>query len=147
MFSSIKYIEYDNDHRCNVYSIYDTCLVNQIITSPYGSPSLSHQSNRLSNTLTLMSIVKHYSMMNRNVALNIAYYYGWLFNDKGYKIDEKFIKQQLDTLNTLPSMNNASKYYHSVMRYVRDNRLLKKSYKPIFDEITFNSYEEDPPPW
>lgn len=123
MFSSIKYVEYDNYKKCNIYTLYDTCF-NKRIVSPFGSPSLKDHDNRLGNTLTMLSIIRHYETINRNVAPNIANYYVWLCFTKHYKIDELFIKKQFSVIDTLPNMNITKKYYNNTIRYIDDKQLL-----------------------
>jgi len=122
MFQSIDFIEYVQDGEYNKYYLVDSCFTGNI-NSPYGSPSLKLVKNRMGSTLTLLSIIKHYEVRNRNVALNLAYYYSWLCHSCGFYIDKAFIKKQLATID-LVFKNTKHKYYNSTCYYLQQRKLL-----------------------
>jgi len=122
MFQSIEFLDYTLDGEYNQYFLIDSCFVENI-NSPYGSPSLKLVKNRMGSTLTLLSIIKYYETRNRNVALNLAHYYGWLCHSCGFYIDKSFIKKQLATID-LVFKNTKNKYYNSTCYYLQQRKLL-----------------------
>lgn len=124
MFKSIQFSAFRSAKSYNVFHLQDTCF-SDYIHSPYNSPSLKSIPNAISSGLTLLTIVRHYESKNRNVALNLAYYYYWLNEGVGYYIDKAFIRKQLSTIDhVMPHMNFMKKYFHSVCYYLSSRHLL-----------------------
>jgi len=125
MFREVLYLAFDPEKGCNIYQLYDSCF-NATINSPCYSPSLSNSDDRLANTLTMFSIAKNYEFKNRNVALNLAYYYSWLSNFCGFYIDRAFIKKQFLLLDKIVrDANFMKKYFNNVCHYIACKRLLQ----------------------
>jgi hypothetical protein len=122
MFDSLNYVSFDPDHEYNMFNLYDTCFA-KTITTPNGSPSLANKMNSISNTLALLAVIKNYETMNRNVPLNIARYYHWLYCE-GYDVSKKLIKQQLSTLDRAMGFKFYNKYYHSILIYLVEHHLM-----------------------
>jgi len=124
MFKEIQYSSFKHAKSYNVYHLQDTCFSEYII-SPYNSPSLKNVPNAIANTLTMLSIAKFYETRNRNIPLNLAYYYYWL-NEQGYYIDQTFVKKQLQMIDlVMPQLNFKKKYFHSICQYLESRNLLR----------------------
>jgi hypothetical protein len=116
MFISLDYITFDTKKR-NVYALHDTCFMHTIY-SPYNAPSLRNQPNPVANTVTLLSLIKHYESINRNVARNIAAYYSWLYCTR-FAITGEFVEKQFKILDAnMIDMNVMHKYYNNVKWYL-----------------------------
>lgn len=115
MFREISYITYEPDKKANMYLLRDTCFTTTI-TSPFNSPSIREQNHRLTNALTVLSLIRHYESINRNVARNLGLYFYWLYS-QGYSINGKFIKTIFSGLDLMPGTNTMTKYYHNVVHY------------------------------
>ena len=123
MFYAIKYRDYNNFLKFNFYTLYDTCEPSCTISSPIGSPSIKGMESRLSNALTLLSLIHHYEQIKRHVPHNLARYYTWLY-ENGHNITGDFIGAQLIALRRFPSHHNSyNLYYRSVIHYIDKNRL------------------------
>lgn len=108
----------------NVFRLRDTCF-STYINSPYNSPSLNNVPNATSNTLAMLSVMKYYDSKNRNVALNLAYYYYWLHESCGFYIDRTFIRKQFSLIDrVIPNMNLMKKYFHNVCQYLISRHLI-----------------------
>lgn len=125
MFQQIICDSYSAVNKVNRFILIDTCF-NAIIASPTGSPNIIKYENyhAISNGITLISIIKHYKEINRNVSLNLAYYYGFLYNE-GCNISKQFIYSHLDCSNKYPNINTKI-YYNNTIQYIIDKRLIPK---------------------
>jgi hypothetical protein len=115
MFKEISYITYEPDKKANMYLLHDTCF-SASITSPFNSPSIRDQNHRLTNALTVLSLIRHYESINRNVGRNLRLYFYWLYC-QGYSINANFIKTMLNGLDLMPGTNTMVKYYRNIVYY------------------------------
>lgn len=119
MFINLSYYAYNTTHQYNVFWLNDSCLPAKI-TTPHNSPSLKNTKNDLSNTLTLLSLIRHYKTQNRNVALNLALYYNWLI-DSGYDVTIQFISKQFELIDSTMNLNYKLKYFYNTIIYLKQN--------------------------
>jgi hypothetical protein len=115
MFREISYLTYEADKKANVYLLRDSCFIANI-TSPFNSPSIKDQTHRLTNAITVLSLIRHYESINRNVARNLGLYFYWLYS-QGYTINGRFIKTIFNGLDLMPGNNTTGKYFHGVVYY------------------------------
>lgn len=119
MFQEIVYLGYDSINEYNSYQLYDSCFAAEII-SPYKSPTLKYVKNRLGNTLTMLSIIKCYETRDLNVARNLAYYYLWMRDHKGYIINNAFIRDQLSLIDaSFKNTKYMAKYHNGICQYLK----------------------------
>lgn len=122
MFRYIDYVDYDTVTKTNIFCLTDTCFRTDI-TSPYNSPSIKGYDNKVNNAITLLSIIKHYESINRNVAHNVASYFNWLYK-QGFYIDRKVLASLLGGLDLIPGTNATQKYYNGILWYLQHKYLM-----------------------